>query len=96
MNWRIKAKLQGIVAGLPEMLSQPVYYALQRRFGALKEINPMRYLENAARLLMLLQRCGFKLEGKEVFELGTGRTVSTPIGMWLCGARSITTVDLNR
>jgi SAM-dependent methyltransferase len=39
---------------------------------------------------------GRELSGKTVVEVGTGRTVDLPMGLWLCGAGRIVTVDLNR
>jgi predicted RNA methylase len=33
--------------------------------------------------------------GRTVLEVGTGHMVDLPIGMWLCGAERVITVDLN-
>lgn len=36
------------------------------------------------------------LEGKRCLEIGTGYVGSSPVVMWLLGARAVTTVDMNR
>lgn len=64
--------------------------------GALRRINPIKYIENAVRLATALRGVGFALTGRTVFELGTGRTVNGPVAWWLAGAERIKTVDLNR
>jgi hypothetical protein len=38
---------------------------------------------------------GFDIRGKTVLEVGTGRMVDLPTGMWLAGAGRIVTVDAN-
>ena len=43
-----------------------------------------------------IKRSGFQVEGKSVFELGTGHLPIVPIGFFLCGAKSVYTVDLHR
>ena len=39
---------------------------------------------------------GEKVEGKTVFEVGTGHCPIVPIGFFLCGAEKVITVDLHR
>lgn len=43
-----------------------------------------------------LRAHGFDLSGKRVMELGTGWRVDLPIGLHLCGVRSVVTYDLYR
>jgi len=97
MNWRIKARIQQAAALLPESLSLPFYYGLQRTFGGLRKgtLSPIMHLDKAAEVASLLERCGFDLQGKTALEIGTGRTVNFPLGLWLMGADRIITVDLN-
>ena len=95
MHWKIKALVQNAVAGLPSGFSYPVYYGLQRVFGRLRTVNPMRHFENCADIIRRFRAQGGGIEGKALLEVGTGRTVNVPLGFWLCGAGRVVTVDLN-
>ena len=96
MNWKIKAGLQNSIAAVP-YFSRPIYYAVQRCFGGLRRnrINPLSRLSAAAQMVDLAESVGVEVTGKTVFEVGTGHMVDLPIGMWLCGAARVITVDLN-
>jgi hypothetical protein len=96
MNWRLKAAVQRACAALP-VGGGAVYYALQRTLGLLRDPErPMKMLQVAARLARELRALDFDLHGKRVVEVGTGWRVDMPIGLYLCGAKSIHTYDLNR
>ena len=95
MHWRIKALLQNVVAGLPPGLSYLVYYRIQRAFGRLRTVNPARHFGNCADIIRHFRAQGCGIEGKTFLEVGTGRTVNVPLGLWLCGAERVVTVDLN-
>ncbi|NJN18418.1 MAG: methyltransferase domain-containing protein [Oscillochloris sp.] len=43
----------------------------------------------------LLRSHGRDVVGAHIFEVGTGHMVDVPIALWLCGAASTTTIDLN-
>jgi hypothetical protein len=97
VNWRHKARLQNAIAALP-LGSNAVYYAVQRTVGGLRSnrIDPFDRMKAAAGMVAWAESAGFDIRGKTVLEVGTGRMVDLPIGMWLCGADRIITVDLNR
>jgi SAM-dependent methyltransferase len=56
----------------------------------------MRMIRVAGRLARSIGRLGFDVRGKRVVEVGTGWRVDLPIGLYLCGAESVDTYDLNR
>ncbi|HET8692567.1 MAG TPA: class I SAM-dependent methyltransferase [Steroidobacteraceae bacterium] len=95
MNWRMKARIQNAVARLPESVSYPAYYWIQRRFGGLRRVDPLKGFRKFLNAAERLERVGASPVGAEFLEVGTGRQVNTPLAAWLCGARGITTVDLN-
>lgn len=96
MNYLIKAYLQKVFAMVPRSFGDQIYYQIQRRFGSLRWINSCQYIDNAIRISAACSKSGFQIQGRKLFELGTGRTVSTPIVMVLQGADSVITVDANR
>lgn len=95
MGYRLKAAIQQVVALLPNGLANTAYYFLQRRFGRLREIDPLPYFQNA---LTLIRAAGPAncIDGRVVFEVGTGRTANIPLAFWLAGAKRVITFDLNR
>lgn len=96
MNWRLKARIQNGVAALP-FLSDATYFAIQRSVGGLRpaRIDPLDRMRAALGIVTWAESAGFDVRGKVVLEVGTGRMVDLPTGMWLCGAGPIITVDLN-
>lgn len=96
MKWYVKALVQNAIAQLPAPVADPLYFQLQRRLGELR--NPrfdMRF--NAAlEVAEALAEADIKLAGKRVLEVGTGRTVDLPLGLWLMGADEVVTVDITR
>jgi hypothetical protein len=97
MDWRNKARIAKWVAALPPGISYSAYYFLQRHFGELGSVDPVRCLKAGVRILELIENNGPHLNGSAAFlEVGTGRTLGLPIALWLCGAARIITVDLNR
>ena len=96
MNWKLKAAIQRSCAALPAG-QEAVYYSLQRIFGSLRRpVNPIPMWEEAVSIVSDLQAAGFDIHGARVMEIGTGRRLDMPIGLFLCGAASILTVDLHR
>jgi len=95
MNWRAKAIIQKTLAMLPDCLSYRLYSLMQKRFGALKRVKPEIRVLMARDLVQLIELQGVSAEGKTFFELGTGWFCGTPLGLWLCGAKEVVTVDLN-
>ncbi|GAB3636600.1 hypothetical protein GCM10027422_21900 [Hymenobacter arcticus] len=94
MHFLVKALIQNAVAVLPRQLGQPVYYGLQRRFGALRQVNYAHHLRRAADLAEVVRSQGLPLEGRYL-EVGTGWLLSTPVGLWLAAATEVLTVDLH-
>jgi SAM-dependent methyltransferase len=94
MHFLVKAFIQNAVAVLPRRLGQPLYYKLQRRFGALRQVNYAHHLRRAAQLAEVLRSQGLPLEGRYL-EVGTGWLLGTPLGLWLAGATEVLTVDLH-
>ncbi|HEX8492706.1 MAG TPA: methyltransferase domain-containing protein [Pyrinomonadaceae bacterium] len=95
MNWRWKARVQNAVAALP--LSDQIYYAMQRTVGSCKpgRSNPLEWFDAALSMVRWIKGAGYEINGKRFLEVGTGRNVSVPLGLWLCGAAQVVTVDLN-
>ncbi len=96
MQWKTKATIQTVIARLPRRLGDRLYYVMQRRVGGLKRPDPRTRLAAAIRMADLIRADGGSLEGRSVVEVGTGHQLNVPIGLWLCGAGSMVTVDLNR
>lgn len=96
MNWRTKALIQRTCASLPG-IQESVYYLLQSTFGRLrKSPDPFPMLKDCAALAAYLQNAGRSVEDARVMEVGTGRGIDMPLGLFLCGAASIVTFDLHR
>jgi len=95
MNWRLKAAIQNLVDKLPTALSYTIYYKIQRYFGGFKDYNPTKQLRESVLILKDIKRTQYDFTGKTFLEIGTGHTVTVPIGLWLAGASRIITVDLN-
>jgi len=96
MNWRLKAVIQNLIDKLPSAISHPVYYRVQRNFGGLKNVNPMSHFEKSIKFVRNINKHDLSMIDKTFLEIGTGRTISVPIGLWLCGAAKIITVDLHK
>ena len=95
MNWRWKARIQNTVAALPR--SNDLYFWLQRSVGSLRpgRHSPLEWFTAAAQMATWIEEAGRSVNGKTVLEVGTGRTIDLPLGLWLCGAEQVVTVDLN-
>lgn len=95
MQWKLKAALQMAIAALPSKTSYAVYYALQRRFGGLRVVDPASRLLSGIQTWQRIARHRDPRDG--VFlEVGTGRIPLAPLAYWLLGAREVVTIDLNR
>jgi SAM-dependent methyltransferase len=79
-------------------LSDQIYYAMQRTVGSLKPArsNPLEWFDAALSMVTWLKDAGAEVEGRRFLEVGTGHYVNVPVGLWLCGAGEVVTVDLNR
>lgn len=96
MNWRSKARLAKVISRLPSPISYEAYYLVQRHFGALRSVHPEPRLEAGVAMINFIGKHRQELAGTETFlETGTGRYLSVPMSLWLCGALRTITVDLN-
>jgi SAM-dependent methyltransferase len=95
MNWKQKAAVQSWIARLPSGIGNPLYFFLQTRYGGLRNPSPVSRLDAAARLVRRIRETGRTVEFKTFLEVGTGHQLNLPLGLWLCGASRILTVDLN-
>ena len=95
MNWKLKAMMQNAIDWLPTSLSYPVYYKIQRIFGNLRKISPYDNLIKSVIISKHIIKQDREVIGSTFLEVGTGRTLDVPIGLWLCGASKIITVDKN-
>lgn len=94
MRWKLKAKVQNAISLLPDSMSYSGYYWIQRKFGSLRRINPVRRLTAGVETWKKIQRF-VDPSGKIFFEVGTGRIPLVPLAYWLLGAKGTITVDLN-
>lgn len=95
MKWKHKVLLTRLISKLPGRMRNEVYYKLQSKFGAFKNINYEKNLLKSIRIVKMLQKQDQDAFGKTFLEVGTGWMINTPIGLWLCGAEKTITVDLN-
>jgi hypothetical protein len=95
MRWKTKAFIQNALSMLPSELSYEAYYRLQRRFGGLRSVTPVVGIRDGMRIVTAIEREGRKIGDSVFLEVGTGRTVATPMTLWLCGASKVITLDLN-
>lgn len=95
MNWKLKAMAQNVVSALPSRLSYDAYYFVQRRWGGLRDPDPLHGLKVGVETWRNLLRIGYEPSNKIFFELGTGRAPIAPLAFWLMGAKKVITCDLN-
>ncbi|MBF8273160.1 MAG: methyltransferase family protein [Magnetococcales bacterium] len=97
MYWKHKAFLQNVVASLPMGLSDFVYHLVMKYGGGyVPYMNPVTDYQRSLQFVEYIEKYHPDFSGKTFFELGTGRSISMPIGIWLLGANKIITSDLNR
>ncbi len=95
MNWKVRANLLRALAAMPG--GHRVYVALQRQFGRFRDPKYIRRkLKRQAELARLAVEHGVQLEGAHVMELGTGWVPAMAFGFYLCGAKKVSTFDLNK
>lgn len=92
MHWRNKAKIMKTISYLP--YSEEFYRFVQKYFGRLK-VDPMHRIPQQVEMSRMLLKHGMRVDGKTIFEVGTGNEMIIPIGFFLAGAEEVITVDLN-
>ncbi|HYG80152.1 MAG TPA: class I SAM-dependent methyltransferase [Pyrinomonadaceae bacterium] len=87
--------MQKTIAMMP--LADQIYYAMQRTVGSLRpgRSNPLEWFDAALSIVTWLKGAGASVEGRRFLEVGTGHYPNVPVGLWLCGAGEVVTVDLN-
>jgi len=93
MKWTAKARIMSLCNSLP--MGDAVYHFMQKKMGRLK-IDPMRCIETQLEMAHWFRDSSVSIEGKAFFELGTGHIPTVPIGLFLCGAETVVTVDASR
>lgn len=93
MKWKFKSHLQRCCSVIPG--GGAIYNQLQRRLGGLRQPDYMNKFSCQKQMAILLKKHGTRINGAEVFEVGTGWIPLVPIGFWLCGAARVRTCDLN-
>jgi len=96
MNWRLKGGIQKVLGYLP--LGERLHYELQKRAGGLRAFDRelAAKLEDWGHMIRHLSSVGIPISGTRFMEMGTGWYPTFPFSLFLGGARSVITVDLNR
>lgn len=95
MDWKLKASLYNWIDKLPNNIASKLQYLLQTRLGQLRNCNPILDFKNGVSIAASALENGQQINSCSVIEVGTGRRINVPIGLWLLGASSIVTIDLN-
>ena len=95
MNWKLKAFIQNTLSFFPSKTSYRLHYFLQRKFGGLKETNPVSELTKAIDTWRAITNQEQTPKNKTFFEVGTGRISLVPLAYWLMGAKKTITIDIN-
>ncbi|HQU32564.1 MAG: methyltransferase domain-containing protein [Planctomycetia bacterium] len=95
MQWKLKAKIQNIVSYLPKAASYNAYYWIQRHFGGLRRVNPLKALIGGIETWKRIKSQDRSPSGKVFFEVGTERIPLVPLAYWLMGAEGTISIDLN-
>ncbi len=93
MNWEHKARIMRVCANLPA--GDLLYKHIQKNFGRLNG-DPTTRIQTQIDMAYWLRDCGLRIAGRRFFEVGTGHKPIIPIGLFLSGAESVATFDLNR
>ena len=97
MDWRVKGVLQGLLSRVPG--GTVLNDALQRAAGGRRDEGAHIDLKFKADWLVqveVLNRLGFRVQGRDLLEIGTGWLPVFPLCFALAGARRCHTFDLNR
>ncbi|WP_428263808.1 methyltransferase domain-containing protein [Haliangium sp.] len=96
MDWRIKGTIQKLLSVVPGGVR--ANDLLQRTVGQLRhfEVNVGSKVYDWSIHVDHLNSLELSIEGKRVFEIGTGWFPTLPVCFWLVGAGSCLTYDLNR
>lgn len=96
MDWRIKGTVQKILGYIPA--GERAHYALQRRFGGLRDFSSEfdAKIEDWRLMAGHLRDAGRSIKGARMVEIGSGWYPTFPLACYLGGASDVTTFDLTR
>jgi SAM-dependent methyltransferase len=96
MHWRVKGGIQKLLGRVP--YGERVHYELQKRVGGLRSFDRelTAKIEDWRLMVGHLRTSGFPVAGTRFLEMGTGWYPTFPFCLFLGGAKSVITVDLNR
>lgn len=96
MHWRVKGAIQRVLGKVPA--GERLHFHLQRRLGGLRTLDREieAKVEDWRLMVGHLRTAGFKVAGTRFFEMGSGWYTTFPFCLYLAGARSVDTCDLNR
>lgn len=92
-KWIFHSVAQNIINLFPKSLSIKIYSIVQKKFGRGSNIDYIFKLKRSLQLFSYIKKNKFNY--KTVLELGTGRTITTLIGLKILGVKKIFTIDLN-
>lgn len=95
MKWTTKSKIQNSIARLPTKYANHLYYQVLKKTGGITTLSPNQRISASIAIADAALTQGIPPSAASVLEVGTGYRVSLPIGLWLCGIKELTTVDLN-
>lgn len=81
---------------LPQILADPIYYFLQRKFGGLRNFNHNISVSAGVECMRRFHAVSNNITDFNVLEVGTGRIVNSAVIFYLCGAGRVITIDLHR
>jgi SAM-dependent methyltransferase len=96
MHWRLKGAVQKFLGALPR--GGDAHHFLQRRAGGLKDFDRELAMKVEDWTLMVghLRSVGMPIRGSRFLEMGSGWYTTLPLCLYLAGAKSVDTVDLER
>lgn len=96
MHWRVKGAIQKVLGHAPA--GERLHYVLQRRLGGLRNFDRelAAKIEDWRLMVGHLRTSGFEVAGTRFLEMGSGWYPTFPFSLYLAGAASVDTLDLNR
>ena len=97
MNWQVKGVVQRILGSLP--WGGRLNDVLQRRVGGLRKFDSSvdsKVVDDWVVFATILRDLGYRTDGLQLLEVGTGWFPTLPLCFALAGARSCHTYDLDR
>lgn len=96
MHWKTKARIQQVVAFLPDRFSERVHDWLVPQCVDRRRAQPLHDAATAVHIGQLITAQGQHLEGSVCLEIGSGKRLNLAIALWVLGAKKIVAVDQYR